>query len=251
MTNKAARGISPKESHSSSIYYLPEPNSQKLLQFNSSSSSTKSYNLSNYISHSFLYTSFCMLSPIEILLAGGFRLFPLDTVYLFNTQTLICIKLASLSHPRHSISMIKHEDYIYALGGKISQLMNVAERYNAIRNRWEVLEPMKCCRSLSSCMIVKEFVYILGGGSSSVERLDILSLRFSVVYWGLNSDYVIGSVKDDRIYVMSKEWVSVFDLEFKIVKQVENVSGRVYSSPVNLYQLKSYLSSLEFINFLK
>jgi hypothetical protein len=86
-------------------------------------------------------------------------------------------------------------------------------------------------------MIVKEFVYILGGGSSSVERLDILSLRFSVVYWGLNSDYVIGSVKDDRIYVMSKEWVSVFDLEFKIVKQVENVSGRVYSSPVNLYQL--------------
>ena len=251
MTRDTSRGISPKECHSTSIYYLPEQNSQKLLEFDSSSSSTKTYNLSNYLSHSFLYTSLCMVSPIEILLAGGFRPFPLDTVYLFNTQTLVCIQLASLSHPRHSISMIKHENYIYALGGKNYQLMNVAERYNSIKNRWEALEPMKCCRSLSSCMIVKEFVYILGGGSSSVERFDTMSLRFSVVYWGLNSDCVIGSLKEDRIYVMSKEWVSVFDLEFKIVKQVANVSGRVYSSPVNLYQLKSYLSSLDFINFLK
>lgn len=251
MTSQASRVISPKESQSSSIYYLPEANSQKLLKFDSFSCSTTSYNLSNCLSHSFLYTSLCILSPIEILLAGGLSLVPLNTVYLFNTQTLICIQLASYSHPRHSISMIKHQDYIYALGGKNPQLMNVAERYNSIKNRWEALEPMKCCRSLSSCMIVKEFVYILGGGSSSVERFDTLNLRFSLVYWGLNSDCVIGSVKDDRIYVMSKEWVSVFDLEFKILKQVANISGRVYSSPTNLYQLKSYISSLEFLNFLK
>lgn len=243
-------GVSTSVVISSNIHYVVQPLSSTLLEYNSLTNSLRSYNLQTYIPDPFLYTTLCVLSPTDILLAGGLTSSSsLSTVYLFKSKAQLCIKLASLSQARHAISMIKHGKYVYAFGGRNGHLLKTSERYDTQLNRWEVLEDMMSARCLGNCVIVNENVYIIGGGSCSIEKFNINTLSFSFVYFSLGSSCVISAVYDDKIYLLSEEWFLEFSRDFKLLNSRASICGRIYSSPVNLYQLKSYIFSLQCLDF--
>ena len=100
-------------------------------------------------------------------------------VDLFQTtldgKNSIVSELNPMTYPAIKHSMIGYDDKIYVVGGENS---DTVERYDIKSNKWELLNPMMCCRSYPNLCINDGYLYAFfgmnkDGYTKNIERLNL------------------------------------------------------------------------------
>ena len=117
------------------------------------------------------------------------KLFVID---LFQTtldgKSAIISELSPMTYPKIKHSMIAYDDKIYVVGGENS---DTVERYDIKTNKWELLNPMICCRSYPNLCINEGYLYAFfgmnkDGYTKNIERLNLAnpeSLVWEMVFF--------------------------------------------------------------------
>ena len=117
------------------------------------------------------------------------KLFVID---LFQTtldgKSSIISELSPMTYPKIKHSMIGYDDKIYVVGGENS---DTVERYDIKSNKWELLNPMMCCRSYPNLCINDGYLYAFfgmnkDGYTKNIERLNLTnpeSLVWEMVFF--------------------------------------------------------------------
>ena len=104
------------------------------------------------------------------------KLFVID---LFQTtldgKSSIISELSPMTYPKIKHSMIGYDDKIYVVGGENS---DTVERYDIKTDKWELLNPMICCRSYPNLCINEGYLYAFfgmnkDGYTKNIERLNL------------------------------------------------------------------------------
>jgi hypothetical protein len=114
----------------------------------------ESIDLSTTLNRSFDCTSLCVTDNGEVVIAG-FDDPVSGECYLYSPSNNSCTRLPDLITPRCSPTLIYHNNYVYAFGGRdsLGRLMKVAERMYALsKDSWTLLSDMKYPRLRSGCV---------------------------------------------------------------------------------------------------
>lgn len=84
-----------------------------------------------------------------------------NTMRRFDPATHTWHECACMYYPRCYVSVVTHEDKIYAMGGYNGRMrMSSAERYNPDANQWELIRSMQRQRSDASAAVLHDKVPI-------------------------------------------------------------------------------------------
>lgn len=122
-----------------------------------------------------------------------------------NRKEFIVKDIAPMLEPRSSHTLVKMENYVFAIGGfskEKGEYLNSCERYNIEKNQWERVLPMKVQRSKPTCIKKGSYIYTFGGltnspeiGSHYGERYSLKEEKWeSLIYDGYDYPYLVGAV---------------------------------------------------------
>ena len=91
-----------------------------------------------------------------------------------NGQTLHGISLI-IDVTRFSMGIVSHQGLIYIVGGCTHSRRHMQElvSYNPVTNEWTTLASMLVPRSQMGCVVLNEFLYVLGGTNRHNEVLQV------------------------------------------------------------------------------
>lgn len=192
--------------------YIAKRGTRSLVSYNLSTKDSTTYLLNN-ITYNFKYTSTCAFGNGDVLIAGGCHPATGDT-YLFRAQNKMCYKLCSLIYPRGFISLIYHNKKVYAFGGSTCSVSKKAEEYDISTNYWKELPDMIQAREGSTCISLKNKIYIIGGGSTNIEEFSIDSRIYRLLDFRVSNYGNVAALVDDKIYIIGQSDLFIADKHF-------------------------------------
>lgn len=199
--------------------YIYKPGGIYLYQFDTYSKKTAVFNLASDVERSFNTTSTCLLKNGDVFIAGFFNPVSSD-VYLFNVETLKCMKLPSMSIGRYGISLYYHKDSVYAFGGKDnSSMLSTAEKYSLNKKAWSFLPNMQHARCSAFSVGTESKIYVIAGGVASIEVFDILKEEFVLAKIQLSSLLSVGWVYDEKIYILEDDSYKILGLDLSLIDE--------------------------------
>lgn len=217
--------------------YMAKYNTKHLARYDAQSSQVCILDLSGVIAHNFIATGTCILPDKNVMIVGGYSNTYHGDTYKYNTATGNCVQLSSLHSPRGFVHLYCYDKYLYAFGGNSGSYSNKAERMDLSGNSWSLLPNMKEKRCAFGSFYMDCKLYLCGGFRvNTVEYYEFRENKFSIVH-NLNvpKGFNTAGIVDDKIYHVTKDFITVFDKEFisreqkTIVKHsyVINLSGIV------------------------
>ncbi|KAL4437683.1 hypothetical protein ABPG74_012358 [Tetrahymena malaccensis] len=127
--------------------------------------------------------AFTQISDEEIIVVGGNdgqNILSDAEIYNLNTKQIRKLQPLSFARDELAIALSNDKKYIYAFGGYSQSLknsLNIVEKYDIQKNKWETVKPMNQCRRSLQVVTLPDGFYILGGFDgqnylSSVEKYD-------------------------------------------------------------------------------
>lgn len=217
-----------------SYILIAKDNTKQLLQYDSLNHQTQIHDLSMLLSNNFNGTSTCMIPGSSVILAGGCDDEFYPDAFCFNLKSHSLQKLCPMKHLRSRVTLFYYNNYVYAFGGECYQILKTAERYNLLHNRWEFLPDMSYERISPSCLTISNKIYILAGGSATIEVFDTTYLRFDTLSLNLNLSYGLAISKEDRIYILEYKSLKVYSQLFNLISAQTHTYDNLYSSHSNI-----------------
>ncbi len=178
----------------------------------------------------FYGTALCVLDSGCVLIAGFSS--PISGQSFLYSPISKCIKkLPKLKTPRCAISLVYHNHYVYAFGGRDDQDCDtrVAEKINIIsKSSWVELPDMIKARSAASCISVGNKIYIMGGGKTSIEIYNSITNLYEISEIYLKDREVVALNIEDRIYIIGEKEYKVFDKDMELISEFINPSETKY-----------------------
>jgi hypothetical protein len=199
--------------------HIAKRGTRSLVSYDVSTQESTTYLLTN-ITHNFKYTSTCALSNGDVMIAGGCHPTNGDA-YLFRYQNKQCYKLASLNHPRGFISLIYHNKKVYAFGGSNVAATKKAEEYNIATNEWRELPDMLQAREGASCVSLRDNIYIIGGGITSIEEFSIDKRAYRMMGLSVSRYGNVGAVVNDKVYIIGHSDLIIANSSLALVNTME------------------------------
>lgn len=199
--------------------YIAKRGTRNLVSYNVSTQESATYQLNN-IHHNFKYTSTCALSNGDVLITGGCHP-PTGDTYLFRVKDKQCYQLCSLIYPRGFISLIYNDKKVYAFGGSTSSASKKAEEYDISTNTWKELPDMMYAREGSSCINLKNKIYIIGGRTRNIEEYNIESRTYRIIDFSVSSYGNVGALVEHKIYIIGQSDLFIADQHFSPLETKE------------------------------
>lgn len=199
--------------------HIAKRGTRSLVSYDISTQESTTYLLSN-ITHNFKYTSTCALSNGDVMIAGGCHPATGDA-YLFRTQNKQCYKLASLNHPRGFISLFYHDKKVFAFGGSNVATSKKAEEYDIATNEWRELPDMLQAREGASCVSLRDNIYIIGGGTTSIEEYSIERRVYRMIGLSVSHYGNVGAVANDKVYIIGHSDLIITNSSLALLNTVE------------------------------
>jgi hypothetical protein len=219
------------ESQSSCIF-VAKKNTKELVKYDSYSNSITSYDLSDVIYQNFVHSASCILPNGHVLIAGGQNPYHGDTYQIdVSTSPPVCIQLDSLNFPRSYSRLICYKDSVYNFGGFNKTTSNKAEVMKLSEKSWKVLPDMKEPRRYFGDFAKNDKIYLIGGYcNTSIEYFDVrMNLFCMVEYVKVPSEGVVCGIIDERLHVVNKYHLRVYDTKFREVDGKDNICSGFYN----------------------
>lgn len=234
-----------------SYIFIAKDDTKHLLQYDPVYKHTQTHDLSSILPNHFKGTSTCMLPSSLVLLAGGCDDEYYSDTYIFSIKTQTLHKVASMNYLRNRVTLFYHSNFVYAFGGECYDTLKYSERYNLQNNRWEVLPEMAYPRYTPFCLAIGNKIYILAGGSNSIEMFHIPTLKFHTIPITLSTDNVVALVNNQRIYLLEHKTLKIFTDSFQLLSTHPHSFENYYSSLSNVlvssYSVRYYDDYLDSI----
>jgi hypothetical protein len=108
---------------------------------------------------------------------------------------------------------------VYSFGGNNGSFIKTVEMYDMRKNRWTRFRDMKHARMNCACTAVEDSIFIWGGDfAKSIEIFSVKSKRCRISRVASISILVNAFVKDDEIYILSKNHLQIFDKNLTLLK---------------------------------
>jgi hypothetical protein len=221
------------DSNQSYILYKLNENTQEILKINTLTKTVEFIDCSNdLVDKYFSYTSICLLPDNDIFIAGFYEPFSRNC-YKFYARSKTISQDQPLREPRYCISLLYHNECIYAFGGRNKAGYLTKTAYVLKPNkRWEPLPNMTYERSGASSIGIKDKIYIIAGYQTSIEIYDIETSMYFVAEVTLPRDFVISCKINDSIYIIGDSFTMLLDK-----KCVQRDSRDVNGGPSTFYSL--------------
>jgi hypothetical protein len=212
-------------SHNPNRYiYRTRDQSKEIYSIDLEDSTIQTFNLSTPLNRNFIGTSLCVINTGEVILAG-FKNPVSAKCYLFSPKSNSCHRIGDLKTPRYFITLIYHDQSIYAFGGRGSGkiMTNKAEKIDVIsKNSWSTLSEMIKRRSVPSCIGVNDKIYIMGGSDSSIEIYNINTNSYQLSHISLESNYVVSVMVDDQIHIIGDKRDMILSDNLEIISNLQD-----------------------------
>jgi hypothetical protein len=214
-----------KVSHNDIIYYTGGYASQ-LMTYDICKNQHGAIELNGY---NFNCSSTCMLPNGDVMIVGTTS--NKGDTYRFNTKSRKFTRLGTLKYPREHAGFICDGKYLYAFGGYDNAKVKRAERMHLEGNQWANLPDMNEARQCHGIVSVENRIYLIGGGTSSVEFYNILTNTFETVP---DIQVPTGGIKsvmiDEKIYIINQSELIILSKEFNILETKPLTSSRAIES---------------------
>lgn len=195
--------------------YTPNNGTYELLQFDIHNNTLKAFNLESHLHSTLLGTGICMLPDGQLFIAGFSN--PVSgACYIYNPIINKCRRLSDMPTPRSFLTLVYCKNFIFAIGGeeKYNKTSKALEKFDLAKEKWKVMSGMIKPRVASSCVVVENKIYIMGGSEGDVEIYDIkFSLHRSrkVKVHPFSVCFRI----NERIFVIEDRYYKVYGLDLK------------------------------------
>lgn len=219
--------------HYSNYYsnrYIFLPNNQSLIRYDVFCNQARAYDLSIFYKSQFftsqlIHSTYCLLPNGDIFIVSYSNDRILTFVYNLNYSKHICF--GPMNTVRDQISLYYYKGYIYALGGYQTtdathlKSLKIAERFNLHENHWEILEDMLEERVAPSVIGIGDYIYILGGGTNTAEKYDIVMEKFISFEIEVPFYHFLTFLKEDKVFIVTKDKVIIRNHSFDQLEEKE------------------------------
>lgn len=208
--------------------YFPSERTTQIFYYNYYKGSAVPIDLSGTVSHSFIDIGLCLLENGMVMISGGGRYpyYRTDS-YLLNPSSYHCLKLSNMIVPKCKHTLIMNKNFVYSFGGNNGSFIKTVEMYDIYKNRWSLLRDMKHARMNCACIAVEDSIFIWGGDfAKSVEIFSVKSKRCRISRMPSISILVNAFVKDDKVYILSKKHLQIFDKNLSLL-DTKSVQGSI------------------------
>jgi hypothetical protein len=210
-----SRSLRHYEKNVSRYYYKTRDFSQIISRFDLKKKTISQIDLSGFLDDDLNSSSLCMLPCGKVFIAGFYD----GVCYMMNPADHIVFRLPNLSKPRLGMSLLYHDGYVYAIGGYVISDVNFVEKYELGSSEWVRLEDMIKARRAPGCDRIGNKIFIICGGSLSMEIYDILTNSYSFSEISFINKSAVAIAIEDRLYVIDKDDYKILNQEGETLQE--------------------------------
>ena len=205
--------------------FAAKKNTKEFIEYDADTNNLTTYDLSSSVTHSFNYSSTCLLPDGCVMIVGGQNPYHGETYRLdFSTNPPTCSQLSRLNFPRSSTELIVYGEYLYAFGGSSGKDSAKAEKMKWYDNGWSILSDMQEARNHFGLHREGNRIYLIGGMGNNIEYFDIQQNIFTLLpnMHSPGALFIAGTF-EDYVYGVNTKHILVLTKDFRIVEALKNI----------------------------